>query len=131
MSYSQKIFTHLSPNNSANSNCGMLCVQKGTPSAPNMLKILSMSRNSVSLEWYAPFSDGGCEITNYVILKKQVPIDIWEEVGTVNARSTSYTVQGLREGKAHFFAVYAVNKQGRGDQIETTKAIMPKRAVCE
>jgi titin len=101
------------------------------PAAPNMLKIMHMERDSVSLEWYAPFSDGGSDITEYVILKKQMPREVWEEVGRVKPSKTTYTVTGLREAKPHFFAVYAVNKAGRGDQIETAKAIMPRRKYCK
>lgn len=101
------------------------------PAAPNMLKIMHMDRDSVSLEWFAPFSDGGCNIAEYVILKKQMPRNAWEEVGRVKSSKTTYTVTGLREAKPHFFAVYAVNKMGRGDQIETAKAIMPKRRYCK
>jgi len=48
----------------------------------------------VSLQWSAPYSDGGSPIARYV-----VPEDQWEEAGRVTgAAATSFTVQRLREG---------------------------------
>lgn len=101
------------------------------PSAPNMLKVMRVTSDSVTLQWYQPYSDGGSEITKYVILKKQLPVDMWEEVGRVGSNTTSFTVSRLKEGRAHYFAVYAINKVGKGDTIETARQVTPRKAVSK
>jgi hypothetical protein len=103
-----------------------------------MLKVLRITGDSVTLQWSAPYSDGGSEITRYVVLQRQAPaagkmsvtttLDEWDEVGKVSGSTTSYTVSRLREGRSYHFAVYAVNRAGKGDVIETARAITPRKA---
>ena len=97
------------------------------PSAPSMLKVLRVSRDTVTLQWAAPYSDGGAEIDRYVIMMKNRPVESWHECGSVSGRTTSYTVTGLREGKNHYFAVFAENSVGRGHAMETERPTQPKR----
>ena len=91
-----------------------------------MLTVWSVGSDSVTLNWYKPNSDGSAEITKYVIMRRQMPGGPWEEVGSVNGRSTTYTVTSLREGVAYCFAVYAVNKKGEGDVMETSQPIVAR-----
>jgi titin len=88
-----------------------------------------MTTDSVTIQWYPPSSDGGAEITKYVILKKQIPLDVWEEVGRVNGHASTFTIISLRPGKNHYFGVYAMNSMGKGDRIETTRPITPQKVV--
>jgi len=99
-----------------------------------MLKVVRVTSDSVSLQWSAPYSDGGSEITRYVVLRQQgatSPVaDRWEEVGRVTgAAATTFTVQRLREGTPYYFAVYAVNRAADGDRIETARPVTPKRVI--
>jgi len=99
-----------------------------------MLKVVRATSDSVSLQWSAPYSDGGSEITRYVVLRQQggaAPVsDRWEEVGRVTgSAATTFTVQRLREGTPYYFAVYAVNRAGSGDIIETARPVTPKRVI--
>ena len=90
------------------------------PSAPTMLKISRVTGDSVALRWQPPANDGGLEITQYVVLMRRKPADIWEEAKVLDGYSTSCVVGGLREGGNYYFAVFAVNDCGRSDQLETT-----------
>jgi len=101
------------------------------PSAPNTLKIIRITRDSVTLEWFAPYDGRGAALTKYKIYKNDMMTSVWEEVGTSPARTTKFTVSGLRENRQYIFAVSACNKQGEGDRIETTKPIMFKRTVSK
>ena len=94
-----------------------------------MLQITSVTRDNVSLEWLAPIYNGGSDVTRYVVMMQRRPYDIWEEVASVSPLTTTYTVQGLREGKEYLFGVYAVNSVGKGDCIETVRPVTPKRFV--
>ena len=57
-----------------------------TPSEPSALKVTRVSRDSVSLQWHPPISDGGSEVTKYIVYKQKQPLGMWEEVVTLNAR---------------------------------------------
>jgi len=99
-----------------------------------MLKVVRVTTDSVSLQWSAPYSDGGSPIARYVVLRQHgttaPAADQWEEAGRVTgAAATTFTVQRLREGTPYYFAVYAVNRAGNGDIIETGRAITPKRVI--
>ena len=94
-----------------------------------MLKVTRVTRDSVTLTWNDPVSDGGSAITRFIIQKKTGNIDMWDDVGSVNGHTNTFTVTGLREGKQYYFAVYAVNRVGKGDAIETSLPTTPKRIV--
>jgi len=112
----------------------MICSISAAPSAPTMLKVVRVTADSVTLQWSAPYSDGGSEITRYVVLRQQgtttPAAGRWEEAGRVTgAATTTFTVQRLREGTPYYFAVYAVNRAGDGDVIETARPTTPKRLI--
>ena len=122
---------HLDPNLKAVSvsDVGACSLCAVTPSAPNMLTVWSVGADSVTLNWYKPYSDGSGDITKYVIMRRQMPGGPWEEVGSVNGRATTYTVVNLREGAAYCFAVYAINKMGEGDVMETSTPVVARRGA--
>jgi hypothetical protein len=101
-----------------------------------MLKVVRVMGDSVTLQWSAPYNDGGSEITRYVVLQKSggatATVDKWDEAGRVTGSANlSFTVARLREGRPYYFAVYAVNKAGNGDIIETARPITPRKAVSK
>lgn len=50
------------------------------PSAPSLVKVVRVTRDSATLQWNAPVADGGAPITNYLIYKRVMPSETWEEV---------------------------------------------------
>ena len=104
-----------------------------------MLKVVRVTGDAVTLQWSAPFSDGGSALSRYVVLRQPgagpaaaggPSPERWEEAGRVTgAAATAFTVERLREGTPYYFAVYAVNRAGSGDQIETARAVTPKRTI--
>ena len=94
-----------------------------------MLKIIRITRDSLTLEWFAPIAEGGAPVTKYNVYKKDITMDYWEEVGFTQTRTTKFTISNLRENRQYVFGVSAVNKKGEGDRIETGKPIMFKKAV--
>lgn len=70
---------------------------------------------SVVCTWDAPLDDGGSEIINYILEKKDNTTD---EIGWVTVTSThkgyNYPVTKLIEGKEYIFRVTAENKFGCG-----------------
>ena len=68
----------------------------GSPQAPSGPEIKRISPTSVELSWTPPRSDGGSEVTGYLIEKKDKS-GRWTPV-TDSVDGTSFTVKGLREG---------------------------------
>ena len=71
---------------------------------------------SVELEWTAPESDGGAQITHYVIQKKAIMADTWEKCGYHETprgdEPLKSTITGLKKKEKLQFRVIAVNKAG-------------------
>lgn len=74
-----------------------------------------MRKNSVICKWDPPLDDGGSEILNYTVEKKDnSKLDFgWSSV-TATLRGCRYLVPKLIEKKEYIFRVVAENKFGPG-----------------
>jgi uncharacterized repeat protein (TIGR02543 family) len=77
----------------------------------------------VALSWTAPVSDGGSDVTGYLVSKDNGAN--WANVGL----STSHTFTGLTNDTAYTFKVRAVNSAGNGAAASATAT--PAVYVCE
>ncbi len=93
------------------------------PSAPGSLRVTSILRDSVTLAWEEPATDGGSPITGYVIERHDTARMGWTTVGTVNAGVLKYQVRKLLEGNEYNFRVMAENLAGTGEPIESSQAV--------
>ena len=102
----------------------------GVPGVPRNLTATAVGSTTIELEWDAPTSDGGREITGYLIE--------WSEDGGVtwsslvrNTRNTDtvYRHTGLPAGVTHHYRVSAINFNGTGDPSnvasDTTEDLKP------
>ena len=101
------------------------------PSAPRDIHVTSAEDSSVSLSWNAPKDDGGSEVTQYVVEKREALRMSWQQAATVPARTTQATIAGLDQGVAYVFRVSAVNAVGTGPADELAKAVTPKSSHSE
>jgi len=88
-----------------------------TPDKPTNPRILSVSSQSVKLEWTAPESDGGSPITGCVVIYSFPVADrtLYSRVW-VKGQKTNCTLTGRQwSGRIDHFAVAAKNKAGRGE----------------
>ena len=53
----------------------------------------------------------------------------WLYEKTVKKDTTSHTCGDLREGDRYTFRVYACNKKGRSEKLETDEAVEPRRVI--
>ena len=97
------------------------------PSAPNMFKVSRLGVDDVTLNWYPPISDGGADISQYILFKKKALTGPWEEVGTVSGFATSFTVPKLMQGKPHYIGICAVNSAGRSEIVDLSRPVIPER----
>lgn len=96
-----------------------------TPAAPRDLAA-SPGDQQVLLAWSAPLSDGGSEVTGYLIYRggSSGPLALLDVVGT----NASYVSAGLVNGQAYHFAVSAFNVVGegpRGGESSATPRTVP------
>ena len=76
------------------------------------LEAFDITQDGCKLKWHPPKDDGGSEITNYVVEKKEADDDYWEKV-TGFCQTPNCTVGKLEKGKEYIFRVVAEN--GHGD----------------
>lgn len=86
-----------------------------TPGPPINFVFEDIRKNSVLCKWEPPLDDGGSEIINYTLEKKDKtkPDSEWITV-TSTLRHCKYSVTKLIEGKEYLFRVRAENRFGPG-----------------
>ena len=55
------------------------------PGPPTNMKVTDVTERTVGLKWSEPESDGGCEITGYVIEEKEANKRSWQRIGSTEA----------------------------------------------
>ena len=110
----------------------VVLTKSGPPSdAEGPLKTLKVTRDSVTIQWGKSLSDGDARITGYVVEKREVRKQNWTRVAKTDPDVTTYCVQNLKEGHDYSFRVFAENKHGRSEPLETVRAVVPKRTFGE
>lgn len=99
-------------------------VQKFVPEAPDQPKPERVTKDSITISWKAPPSDGGARIRGYIVQKKAKSGGDWEEVNDYPHPSTTMTVPGLKEGDEYTFRVMAVNEVGRSQPSRPSNGIL-------
>ena len=88
-----------------------------------------MTEDTVSLSWSVPEDDGGCEIKDYVVEKRESSKRSWQSVTRTSELLMS--VSGLQEGTTYLFRVAATNDVGNSEWVELDKPITPKSQYSE
>ncbi len=78
------------------------------PAAPSEVEVTRLSPSSARISWQSSPS-----ATGYVIERSRAGSDVWEEVATVPAGSTTFIDPGLQEGVDYSYRVSAVSADGR------------------
>lgn len=104
----------------------MFVFKTDTPGPPVNFIFEDVRRNSIICKWDPPLDDGGSEILNYVLEKKD---NSKAEIGWVTVTSTlrhcKFNVMKLIEGKEYLFRVKAENRVGPGPPA-TSKPVVAK-----
>ena len=101
----------------------------GKPDAPEgPLQFGDIQATSLTLVWKLVLNDGGSEVTNYVVEKREVGKTAWFTVDS-KIHSTHCLVKGLNEGKEYYFKVYAENIFGLGQPLECSEPVTPKNPL--
>lgn len=94
------------------------------PSPPTNLTVTGFSETSINLKWSEPEDDGGCEITGYVIEKREANKRSWTKVDEITEMELS--CQGLTKDCQYVFRVAAKNECGLSDFVELSKPVTAK-----
>lgn len=96
------------------------------PSPPGAPEILAVGKDFATIEWLKPESDGGSEVTNYLIEFRERKGVRWIKVNRDSIlKDTSFKVTGLHEGNIYQFRITAMNAAGDSEPSE-----MSMYAVC-
>jgi len=79
------------------------------------LKAQKTTKDSITLGWKKPISDGGSYITAY-ILEQSEGEEKWKQI--MKGKNTSHTISELKEGTEYLFRVKALNESGEGPPAE-------------
>ncbi|KAI8488689.1 Titin-like, partial [Branchiostoma belcheri] len=85
-----------------------------TPSAPGQPQVKDLTAENCRITWTQPETDGGSEITGYIVEKKEKNSIRWERINRDLVQEMEYMVLDLEEGLEYSFRVCAVNMAGRG-----------------
>nr|XP_020471314.1 myomesin-2-like [Monopterus albus] len=84
------------------------------PSAPYDIALLNCDGHSMVLNWKKPLHNGGTAIKGYYMDKRRSGTIMWREIHIPPLKERLYKVEGLTEGAAYQFQVYAANVVGLG-----------------
>lgn len=87
------------------------------PGPPSELRVDEVSADFVSLSWQPPHYTGGCQITNYVVEKRDTDSTAWQTVSATVAR-TSIKISRLTQGIEYQFRIAAENRYGKSQFVE-------------
>lgn len=88
------------------------------PEPPIDLSVDEVSADFVCLSWQPPRYTGGCQISNYVVEKRDAGSAVWQTVSSTVAR-TSIKISRLTQGTEYQFRIAAENRYGRSPFIES------------
>lgn len=103
----------------------------GVPDRPEDLEVTKATKDLISVTWKAPKSDGGSEITHYILEARMIGKDKFTRLTKESLMERKYTYDGLREGDTYQFRVTAVNEVGAGKPSFCTKPITCKDELGE
>lgn len=100
------------------------------PGPPENLKVGTVTKNSIELNWTKPSNDGGSPIKGYRIERRNPKNMKWipmENLGRIT--QCNHKIDGLTEGKEYEFRVIAFNEAGDSDPSQATPLIVAKTKI--
>lgn len=103
-------------------------LREAPPSPPQNLHVTNVTSKSVTIEWETPDSNGGTEITSYIIEKLLTKSSQWSRVATLDSYCLSYCIDNLKETTELSFRVLAENAIGISAPAYTDSVVLKTHA---
>lgn len=87
-----------------------------------------VTKDSCTLSWKKPISDGGSHIVAYAVDISEGE-DKWKQL--VKSKVLQYVVKDLQEGKEYSFRVKAFNESSEGPPAELTLVAKDQVGMCQ
>lgn len=92
------------------------------PGKPENLRADEFAGDALTLYWQPPKDNGGADVTNYVIEKKEAKSPTWSKVSSY-CTVPFIRIRNLTLGKDYEFRVYAENQYGQSEPAVTAEPI--------
>lgn len=99
------------------------------PSPPRNLQVVSVTAITADLKWECPEDNGGSPVTHYIVEKKNLQRNTWQQVG--KPQDLAVTVPDLHDQNQYLFRVSAVNEYGVSEPVEITEPVTAKHPFSE
>ena len=94
--------------------------------------MLEVTSEAVRLGWESPLSDGGSQISGYVVEKRRGTAGEFVYAGRLEGRGCALTVRGLAEGAEYDFRVFAENAAGVSETgVQLDAPVVARTAVSK
>uniref|UniRef100_A0A8C9Z7H8 Titin n=1 Tax=Sander lucioperca TaxID=283035 RepID=A0A8C9Z7H8_SANLU len=90
------------------------------PSGP--VRFDEITTQSVTLSWDPPKHNGGCQISNYIVQKRDTTTTTWENFSINHARTT-IKVPRLKTGAEYQFRIIAQNRYGKSQGLDSSAVV--------
>ncbi|XP_019328286.1 PREDICTED: immunoglobulin-like and fibronectin type III domain-containing protein 1 isoform X6 [Aptenodytes forsteri] len=104
-------------------------VSKASPGAPDPPKIVSASRDTITISWKAPCKTGSSQIVGYIVQKRKKGTVTWLPVNSVPIADKKLKMTNLKKGLQYEFRVAAVNAAGIGDASEPSQPVFARDSM--
>uniref|UniRef100_A0A3B3HB65 Titin n=1 Tax=Oryzias latipes TaxID=8090 RepID=A0A3B3HB65_ORYLA len=92
----------------------------GPPSGP--VRFEEITTQSVTMSWDPPKYNGGCQISNYIVQKRNTTTTTWENV-SINWARTTIKVTKLTTGTEYQFRIIAQNRYGKSQGLDSSSVV--------
>lgn len=101
------------------------------PDAPSTPEITAVTRESITVAWKEPKSDGGSHVFGYHLQMKDKNSILWQRVNKTVIRATHFKVTNINAGLIYEFKVAAENSAGISAFSKVSDAVLAIDACGE
>uniref|UniRef100_A0A8C0J0R4 Titin n=1 Tax=Chelonoidis abingdonii TaxID=106734 RepID=A0A8C0J0R4_CHEAB len=94
------------------------------PYPPGKVTLVDVTRNTATITWEKPESDGGSKITGYIVEMQTKGSEKWSTCTQV--KTLEATITGLSKGEEYTFRVIAINEKGKSDPRQLGVPVVAK-----